>query len=182
MSDQDYFFAAPAGWGYVHPAFMEPAMVAGYTAMARKGGAMADLRYVDVWWLGKVDPHAFLRSADMRGMTLWDGGEQSVRYADDGLPVIHGNNYYTFTNGPERFAEMLIADMKEVRPPWFVIVYGAFDHATPYRFAEMVKRLPQDRFKVVHLDEFFSAAEKCRAKVEKRVWKPGPNAPKGVAP
>lgn len=33
-----------------------------------------------------------------------------------------------------------------------------------------------------YLDEFFSAAEKCRAKVEKCVWKPGPNAPKGVAP
>jgi hypothetical protein len=182
MSEQDYFFAAAAGWGYVHPGFMEPAMVNDYADMVRRGGALGDLRYIDVWWMGGIEQQDFLRRAGMRGLTLWDGGEQSVRYADGGAPVIHGNNYYTFTQGPESFAETLIADMKEVQAPWFVIVYGAFDHATPYRFSEMARRLPRERFKVVLLDEFFSVAERSRAAVEKRVWKPGPNAPKGVAP
>jgi hypothetical protein len=181
MTVQDYFFAAPAGWGYVHPGFMSKESLSDYAAIVREGGRTADLRYVDVWWPGSVDLQAFLKAAGMSGMTQWSG-EQSVQYAGGGVPIVRSNHYYTFTEGPERFAATLVEDMRDVKPPWFVVVYGAHDHATPWRFSEMARRLPKDRFKVVLLDELFAAADACRAKVEKRVWKPGPNAPKGVPP
>jgi hypothetical protein len=180
MTEQDYFFAAAAGWGYVHPGYMETNQVQEYAGLVRQGSQLADVRYVDVWWPGKIDKAAFLSRSGMLGMTLWDG-EQSVHYHTGGL-IIRGNNYYTFKTGPKRFAQTLVSDMKEVKPPWFVIVYGALDHGTPYRFSELARRLPKDRFKVVRLDEFFSAAQKCRAQVEQRVWHPAPDAIKGQAP
>ena len=77
---------------------------------------------------------------------------------------------------------MLVNDMNEVKPPWFIIVYGATGHGTPYKFSEVAKRLPTEKFKVVKLDEFFTAAKKAEVQMKGRVWKPGPNAPKGVAP
>lgn len=55
-----------------------------------------------------------------------------------------------------------------MKPPWFVIVYGAKPHGTPYKFRELADALPRDRFKIVALDEFFAAAEKARPQVERR--------------
>lgn len=181
MTPNDYFFAGTSGWGYIHPDFVGKSDLAAYATKVGAGARMADLHYIDLWWSATVDHQAFLRTAGLSGMTLWSG-EQSVQYSDGGKPVVRSQDYYTFNNGPEAFAKQLIEEAKEVRPPWFIIVYGAFDHATPHRFAELAKRLPRDRFKIVNLDEFFAAAEACRARVEGRVWKPGPGAPKGVRP
>lgn len=77
---------------------------------------------------------------------------------------------------------MLTEDYKAVKGPWFVIVYGANRHLTPYKAKAVMDRLPADRFKAVLLDEFFTAARLARKEVEGMVWRPGPNAPKGVAP
>lgn len=181
MTPNDYFFAGTSGWGYIHPDFLGKADLTAYATKVGASARMADLHYLDLWWSATVDHQAFLKAAGLWGMALWSG-EQSVQYADGGKPVVRSQNYYTFTNGPEAFAKQLIEQAREVRPPWFVIVYGAFDHATPHRFAELAKRLPPDRFKVVNLDEFYAAAEACRGRVEGRVWKPGPGAPKGERP
>ena len=43
-------------------------------------------------------------------------------------------------------------------------------------------RLPAEHFKAVLLDEFFTAARQAGESVKGRVWRPGPDAPKGVAP
>ena len=181
MTTNDYFFAAPSGWGYIHPAYLPKEFLLPYAAKVRAGGATADLHYVDIWWAGSIDRQAFLRAAGMSGMTEWSG-EQSVRYAEGGVPIVRSQHYYTFKEGPEAFANTLVADMKGVTAPWFIVVYGAMDHATPHRFAQLAQRLPKDRFKVVLLDEFFAAAAQSRTAMEHRVWKPGPNAPKGVRP
>ena len=50
------------------------------------------------------------------------------------------------------------------------------------RFYQLATQLPADKFKITTLDEFFSAAIKAKVKVRGRVWAPGKDAPKGVAP
>ena len=60
---------------------------------------------------------------------------------------------------------------REIRRPWFVAVYGAKPTGTPYKFYEVARRLPTDRFKVVGLEEFFAAARDARPQVEGRQFK-----------
>jgi hypothetical protein len=164
----------------VHPAWLTDAEVDSYATQVRAGAATADLHYLDVWWSGNVDLHNFGAAAGMSGVTQWHG-EQAVRFAAGGVPVIRSNHYYTLAN-PEAFAQTLRDDLGQVAAPWFVVVYGAKGHGTPYRFAEVARRLPAERFKVVTLYELFAAAAKSRAQVEGRVWRPGPGQPKGTRP
>lgn len=185
MTDKDYFFAATSGWGYTHPSFLPQDSLMPYADLVKKGGELADVRYIDIWHVNSLKNNGafypFLKATGMKGLTDWNNGQQSVEYTDFGMTIIKGNQYYTLGD-PAKFAELLVSDMKGVKGPWFIIVYGAHGHGTPYKFAEVAKRLPADQFKVVKLDEFFTAATKAKAEVQGRVWRPGPNAPKGVAP
>lgn len=181
MTDQDHFFAATSGWGYMHPGHFPAASLMDYAAQVRMGGALADLHTVDIWWAGKMDLATFLRAAGMSAMTQW-WGDQSVRFLEGGIPVVRSNHFYTMKEGPERFAQMLIEDMRTVKPPWFIVVYGAADHATPHKFATLMKHLPRERFTAETLDVFMANVRRCQPLLGNRVWKPGPNAPKGVAP
>ena len=185
MTEKDYFFAASSGWGYTHPSFLPQDALMPYADLVKQGGELADVRYVDIWHINSLKKtgsyYPFLKATGMKGLTDWDNSQQSVEYTDFGMTIIKGNQYYTLGD-PAKFADMLVSDMKGVKAPWFIIVYGARGHGTPYKFAEVAKRLPAEQFKVVKLDEFFAAATKAKAEVQGRVWRPGPNAPKGVAP
>lgn len=179
----DYFFTAAAGWGYAHPGRMTPEMAERYVRQVNRGLDLTDTDYIDIWWIPHKGPvwEAFARGLNVKGLTQWHNPEQKVGYTEANFPVIYGNHYYTL-NEPEAFARMLIEDYKDVKGPWFVIVYGANRHLTPYKAKAVMDLLPPDRFKAVLLDEFFTAARLAKASVEGRVWRPGPNAPKGVAP
>lgn len=185
MTDNDYFFAPPTGWGYTHPSFLPKEALMPYAAKVREGMERADLRYLDVWWAGGIKHEGrlqpFLKAAGVYGMTQCDN-KQAVIYPEGGVPVVKSNHYYTYTGSAEPFARRLEADMKDVPLPWFIVVYGAKEHGTPYKFYELAKQLPAGKFKITTLDEFFSAALKAKAKVQGRVWAPGKDAPKGVAP
>jgi hypothetical protein len=111
----------------------------------------------------------------------WHNPEQKVDFKMANYPVAFSNHYYTLKD-PEVFARMLIEDYKDVKGPWFVIVYGANRHMTPYKAKTLMDHLPAGRFKAVLLDEFFTAARLARKEIEGKVWRPGPDAPKGVAP
>lgn len=179
----DYFFTAAAGWGYTHPNRMTPEMAQNYVAQVNKGLKLTDTDYIDIWWMPQSGPvwDAFARGMNVKGLTQWYNPEQKVNCKKANFPVIYGNHYYTL-NEPEAFARMLIEDYKDVKGPWFVIVYGANRHLTPYKAKALMDHLPSDRFKAVLLDEFFTAARSAQQNLEGRVWRPGPNAPKGVAP
>ena len=179
----DYFFTAAAGWGYTHPDRMTPEMARNFVAQVNKGLKLTDTDYIDIWWIPQQGPiwDAFARGMNVKGLTQWYNPEQKVSYTAANFPVIYGNHYYTL-NEPEAFARMLIDDYKNVKGPWFVIVYGANRHLTPYKAKAVMDHLPPKRFKAVLLDEFFTAAKLSRNEVEGKVWRPGPNAPKGVAP
>ena len=179
----DYFFTGAAGWGYIHPDRMNPEMARNYVAQVNKGLELTDTDYIDIWWIPHSGPvwEAFARGMKVKGLTQWFNPEQKVEYKEADFPVIYGNHYYTL-NEPEAFARMLTEDFKAVKGPWFVIVYGANRHLTPYKAKAVMDRLPSERFKAVLLDEFFTAARLARKEIEGKVWRPGPNAPKGVAP
>jgi hypothetical protein len=179
----DYFFAAAAGWGYAHPNRMTPPMAQTYVSQVNKGLVLSDTDYIDIWWLPHSGPvwDAFARGLKVKGLTQWYAPEQKVDYTNADFPVAFSNHYYTLDE-PEKFARMLIQDYQDVKGPWFVVVYGANRHMTPYKAKSLMDHLPPDRFKAVLLDEFFSAARLARKEVEGRVWRPGPDAPKGEAP
>ncbi len=176
MTTNDYFFAATSGWGYTHPSFLPRESLAGYAALIKQGSAHADVHYVDIWHAGQMEKegllYPFLRAAGMAGMTDWDGSQQAVRFPGPDVTIIKGNHYYTLDE-PSKFAARLTIEMSGVKPPWFIIVYGATGQGNPYKFSETARRLPADRFKIVALDEFFAAAAKSRTLLEHRVWKPG---------
>ena len=179
----DYFFTGASGWGYTHPNRMTPEMAVRYVQQVNKGLKLTDTDYIDIWWIPQEGPvwEQFARGMKVKGLTLWYNPAQKVGYKEADFPVIYGNNYYTL-NEPETFARMLTEDYKDVKGPWFVIVYGANTHMTPYKAKSVMDHLSPERFKAVLLDEFFTAAGLARKQMEGRVWKPGPNAPKGVAP
>jgi hypothetical protein len=185
MTDKDYFFAAPSGWGYAHPASLPAADLMPYASLIRRGMIMADVRHLNIWWLRDIRDDSvrsgFLHATGAAGHIEWSG-LQAVEYPENAPVNIRSNHFYTYKQPAADFARLLIHDMKDVNAPWFIGVYGAMEHGTPHRFQELAKHLPQDRFKIVQLDEFFTAATKARGQMKGRVWKPGPGAPKGVAP
>ncbi len=185
MSANDYFFAAPSGWGYAHPASLPAADLMPYAALVRRGMILADLRHLNVWWIHDLrDPlqrHGFLRATGAAGHIEWSG-LQAVEYPANSPVNIRSHHFYTYKEPAAAFAARLKEDYKDVKGPWFAAIYGAMEHATPHRFRELADHLPPDRFRIVMLDEFFAAASKARTRMEGRVWKPGPGAPKGVAP
>lgn len=182
-SANDYFFTAASGWGYAHPNRMAPEMARDYVVQVNRGLELTDTDYIDIWWLPRSGPvwEAFTRGMKVKGLTQWYNPEQKVDYKQADFPVIDSNHYYTLKE-PEAFARMLVEDYKDVKGPWFVIVYGAARHMTPYKAKTLMDHLPDDRFKAVLLDEFFTAARLSRKDIEGKVWRPGAGAPKGIAP
>jgi hypothetical protein len=177
-TENDYFFSAPSGWGYLAPINLKDEDIEDYGRMVRTGAEMADTRYIDVWWMNGLRNRdkffPLLEAMGMRGLTQWSG-RQEVEYATDGTPVIHSNYYYPrFT--PEKFSELLIQQTSEVKPPWFIVVYAG----NPHWFNEVAKRLPKKDFEVVKLDEFFEAARAAKPLVEGRTWSPPKDLKKTV--
>lgn len=180
VTDNDYFFSAPSGWGYLAPFMLAEEDVVPYGKMVRHGAELADTRYIDVWWMSGLRPRKqffpLLEAMGMRGLTQWSD-RQEVEFAPDGTPVIHSNYYYTRLR-PEVLAQKLVRQTTEVEPPWFVVVYAG----NPHWFHEIARRLPGDKFKVVKLDEFFEAARASRSRLEGRVWRPGKDEAASEAP
>lgn len=179
----DYFFSAAAGWGYVHPDRMTPAMAEQYVKLVNQGLKIADTKHLDVWWNPRSGPvwDIFARGLEIKGLTQWYNPEQKIGFNTANFPVADSNHYYTMKDS-EEFARMLIDDYKTTNGPWFVVIYGANRHMTPYKAKVLMDHLPKERFKAVLLDEFFGAAQLARKEIEGKVWRPGPNAPKGTAP
>lgn len=169
----DYFFSAPSGWGYLAPFMLPAKQIPVYGSLVKKGGQIADTRYIDVWWMGELRERGlffpFLSSMGMRGLTQWSG-RQEVEFAPDGTPIIHSNLYYAQFR-PEALAAKIRTMREQMGAPWFVFVYGG----SPYWFSEIAKNLPKEHFKVVKMDEFFEAARKARPMVEGKVFKAKPD-------
>lgn len=167
----DYFFSAPSGWGYLAPMMLSAKQIPVYGGLVKKGGMLADLRYIDVWWMSGLRERGlffpFLSAMGMRGLTQWSN-RQEVEYAPDGTPVIHSNLYYARFQ-PEALAAKIRTVGDQMGAPWFVFVYGG----NPYWFSEIAKHLPKDRFKVVKMDEFFEAARKARPQIQGKSFRVG---------
>ena len=165
----DYFFTAPSGWGYLAPMMLPDAQIATYGELVKRGGLLADTRYIDVWWMSGLRKRnqffPLLSAMGVRGLTQWTD-RQEVEFAPDGTPIIHSNLYYV-RNRPEVMAAKLRTIAQTMGKPWFIFVYGG----SPYWFSEVAKHLPESDFKIVKMDEFFESARSARPLIEKRVYK-----------
>jgi hypothetical protein len=170
---KDYFFSAPSGWGYLAPLMLPAKEIPVYGALVRKGGEIADTRYIDVWWMSGLRERGlffpFLSAMGMRGLTQWSD-RQEVEFAPDGTPIIHSNLYYARFR-PEVLAAKIRTVREQMGAPWFVFVYGGY----PHWFAEIAKHLPETDFKVVKMDEFFEAARLARPQIEGKVFRAKPD-------
>lgn len=169
----DYFFSAPSGWGYLAPFMLPAKQIPVYGALVKKGGEIADTRYIDVWWMSGLRERGlffpYLAAMGMRGLTQWSD-RQEVEFAPDGTPIIHSNFYYARYR-PEVLAAKIRTVREQMGAPWFVFVYGG----GPYWFSEIAKNLPSEHFKIVKMDEFFEAARQARSSVEGKVFQAKPD-------
>jgi hypothetical protein len=172
-TENDHFFSATAGWGYTHPERFSDEQLEAYGGLVREGKKLSGLESIDFWWINGLRPrgkfYPFIQATGMRGATIWSD-HQGVEYAPDGTPIVHSDHYYTLGD-PEAFAQELIRDAAKIPSPWFVAVYGAKMAGTPHNFYEVARRLPADKFKVVALEELFTAARAARPRVEGRQFK-----------
>jgi hypothetical protein len=170
-SSNDYFFSATSGWGYAHPERLSDDAIMPYAKLVNYGAGLADTRYIDIWWSSGLRKrnqfYPFLHDTGLRGMSEWSG-YQGVEYAPDGMPIVHSDLYYSLEKySPAVLADMLIKDSAEIKPPWFIVIYGGDPHA----FYAIAQHLPKDRFKIVKLDEFFEAARDAQPLMRGRQWK-----------
>lgn len=169
----DYFFSAPSGWGYLAPMMLPADQIPVYGGLVKQGGQLADLDYIDVWWMSGLRERGlffpFLSAMGMRGLTQWSD-RQEVEFAPDGTPIIHSNLYYSRYR-PEVLAAKIRTVREKMGGPWFVFVYGG----SPHWFSGIAKNLPPEQFKIVKMDEFFEAARQARPQIEGRVFKAKPD-------
>jgi hypothetical protein len=183
-SPNDYFFSATSGWGYTHLPWIPEEARPDYARLINQGLELADTRYLDLWWIRPMETagelNEFLRMLDIRGLTDWDNRSEFIGDRFE-VPVIKSNYYYTLDH-PEKFALRLKEEFADVEGPWPLIVYGARVHGSPYRFAEVMKRLPKDRFEAVSLDRLFTIAEQVEHQLHGQSLYPLKDRPVGVAP
>lgn len=168
-SSQDYFFSAPSGWGYLAPFMLPEDQIPVYGELVRKGGDIADTRYIDVWWMNGLRERGlffkYLESMGMRGLTQWSD-RQEVEFSPAGTPIIHSNLYYARYR-PEVLAAKIRTVGAAMGKPWFVFVYGG----NPHWFSNIAKNLPASDFKIVKMDEFFEAARQARPLLEGKTYR-----------
>jgi hypothetical protein len=183
-SPNDYFFSATSGWGYTHLPWIPAESRNRYANLINQGLDLADTRFLDLWWIRPMETEGvlgnFLKKLSVQGITDWDNRSEFIDGKYD-VPVLKSFHYYTLDH-PEAFAERLEFEFAEVEGPWPLIVYGARVHGSPYRFAQVMKHLPNDRFEAVTLDRLFAIASLLGDDLDGRPLYPGRDRPVGSAP
>lgn len=167
-TENDSFFAASAGYGYIHPYFLPVQMQDGYAAKVKYGAEKYDLSSIDIWWFslaGGTDKYDWLKKTGMQGLTQWTSYNSIEK--TDGLPIINSQLYYpaitiwtdqTITARAELLADALREAQKSVDGKTFcTVIYGG----EPQYFKEIYDNLPKDKFEAVSLDRLFEIAENC---------------------
>ena len=170
-SENDYFFAATSGYGYLHPNFLNPDYAMGYADMVGFKLQKYNLRYIDIWWMngmkdkdGKDISWEWYKKIKADGLTFWDGRNNTTFEAG---PVINSQLYYpleeiTSKSNPDNacnvLAQVLIDAQKKLdqNKPFLCVFYGG----DPASFAKVLKQLPEDKFEAVTLSKLFAIAEK----------------------
>ncbi|ARN56425.1 GxGYxYP domain-containing protein [Sedimentisphaera salicampi] len=165
-TEHDYFFDAPSGYAYLSPHHLRKSLLLDFAEKTRESNKTADTRIADIWYFYPLKPEKFrykwLSLMDLEGLTQWDD-KQYVSFVENCPPIVHSNHYYDYRDmDAEKYAEMLQEEMKQTAPPWFTVVYGG----NPRYFYQVSKSLPEDRYKIVSLDEFFIATAKAEANIK----------------
>ncbi|MDA8376625.1 MAG: GxGYxYP family putative glycoside hydrolase [Planctomycetia bacterium] len=172
-TSNDYFFAACSCWGYTHPDAIPDNLILPYARLIRQGLRATGLSIGDIWWDTSLKKrglwNSFLTTSGLRGLTQWSNGYQCVEYPVENVPVIYSPYYYTLKD-PTTMAQQLLTQGKQINGPWFVVIYGGMPTGTPYLFEQVLKRLPQEQFEPVRLDDFFALARQAQFQIQGWRW------------
>ncbi|MEX1117350.1 MAG: hypothetical protein WEB60_01020, partial [Terrimicrobiaceae bacterium] len=173
-TDNDYFVNETSGYGYTHPFAIPHEFLPGYAAKIKEASALADTHYTGLWWSG-IQPESvrreWLKATGMSGFFSWST-PQKVIFTEGGPTEIQSERFFRPHYWPKEDSSLtpaahaagLMAQMKDVPKPWFIVIYDL----DPNFAEETMKLLPEDDFKAVLMDEFFIAADKAKDKVEGR--------------
>lgn len=173
-TENDYFFAAAAGYGYIHPFYLPVDMQDGYAEKVKSGGEKYRLNTIDIWWFTMHDENGtevqwdWLEKTGMRGLSLWNSADTTQFHND--IPVICSSLYYVdqkISNGTQAYKAGVVAEaLKKSRSQmgkktFCTVIYGG----TPEFFANIMKNLPSDDFEAVPIEELFIIAEKSKSTI-----------------
>lgn len=168
MTNNDYFTMPTSGIGYFDASNSTEEARSIYAEKGRKMAGYADLHYTDIWWNGFQGNDKWIQSMGMKGYTTWTDKQQVWYFS--AIPRIESELYYDLYNPPtKRKATNMATYIKEQTKsitdrPWFVHVYAC----DPTFASEVMRNLPDDRYKAVCMDEFFTLAIKAKSKVQGR--------------
>lgn len=177
----DYFVNETSGYGYNHPFAIPHDYLFGYADKIRETSKLADTHYTGLWWYD-IEPKSLLRewqkATGMKGFFTWKAPQQAV-FTEGGPTEIHSERFFLphywpkedSSKTPQAHASGLMAQMKDVPKPWFIVIYDL----DPNFAEETMKLLPEDQFKAVLMDEFFIAAEKAKDSIQGRAVAAMPN-------
>ena len=163
-TDNDSFFAAPSGAGYIWPNHTPKEKYKLFAAYTDHYMDRLGLQAVDVWgfsWIQNFEtralsPHTKLISGEVCASDL-DAG--SNLWLDDGQLIATSprNLWYEGT------AQDLLDFAEQHKPPYFIPVYGGKGGKTmPYEFMETCYELLDDRFVFVGVEDFIDLMEQAR--------------------
>ncbi|MCD7972389.1 MAG: hypothetical protein LUG18_06940 [Candidatus Azobacteroides sp.] len=171
LTDQDYFFNATAGIGYVDAGLMTNAQREEMARQNKLTSEYCDTHHIDIWWYREAD---WVAQMGLVGQQSWET-YQSVTYpkVENRIPVINYDISYdltseSFQKRPENLALYLAAmgNNEAVKDgPWFEIVY-AIDPEMAYNTMQILEAQYPGRFEAVCLDEMFILAEKAQEQIE----------------
>lgn len=175
-TQNDTFFNAPAGYGYIHPAYLKADAREPFADAVKAYSKLADTHVADMWWFSMQDENGndvkwdWVKRMGLNGMTLWDSGNRTTY--EPGFPVVRSSLYYTnekaagvtLEQKAENVANALIkARSKQPQnAPYCTVVYGG----DPYYFKLLYDRLPKEQFEAVSLEELMAIAEKSKNQIQ----------------
>ena len=180
-TDNDYFSAASAGYGYFHPSFFDKKNQDKLADKVNEFRQLADFKYIDIWWFSMQDDKGndirwdWLKKTGYEGITQWDN-QNRVTYEAHGIPAVRSKLYFPFfmkynTNeitGDQKgrakdMTECIIEGTKNLPKdsPFCTVIYAT----SPWCSAEMQKLLPMDRYEFVTLDKLFAITQKAQTKL-----------------
>lgn len=163
-TDNDSFFAAPSGAGYLWPNHTPKDKYKDFASYTQYYMDLLELQAVDIWgfsWVQnyesyKLSPSIKLISGEVYASDLDDA---SNLWLDNGQLVATAPKSLWY----EGTAKDLLAFAEKNDPPYFIPVYGGQGGKTmPYEFMETCIETLDDRFVFVGVEDFIDLMEQAR--------------------
>lgn len=163
-TDNDSFFAAPSGAGYLWPNHTPKDKYKDFVSYTDHYMSLLGLQAVDIWGFSWVQNYETYKLAPS---TKLISGEVCASDLDDGVNMWLDNGQLIATAPKNLWYEGTAKDLLEFaeknEPPYFIPVYGGKGGKTmPYEFMETCYEMLDDRFVFVGVEDFIDLMEQAR--------------------